>query len=199
MAPMGYSRKKIKQGGWRLFWKLPGIFHFFTLPLEIPDKIKLYPRKFHKIALDPLEISKKSRPLEIPLYFYLVTVENSTSFLINPWKFHMLSVIPLEIPISSTPPHPCLFFFWNSPISCRNNNCNATFSTTSNHNKHEKKKNRYHSSTKAREHSIPYDETGKVCKYKNQSCKAVSKKKSNMKHHIKIIRSSNLAKIKETK
>ena len=66
--------------------------------------------KFHKIALDPLEISKKPRPLEIPHYFYVVTVENSTSFLINPWKFHMLSVIPLEIPYPQLQPIPVCFF-----------------------------------------------------------------------------------------
>ena len=63
-----------------------------------------------------------------------------------------------------------------APISCRNSNCNATFSTTSNRNKHEKKKNRYPSSTKAREHSIPYDEAGKVYKCKNKSYRVVSKK-----------------------
>ena len=30
------------------FEKLFGIFHFFTLPLEIPDKTKLYLWEFHK-------------------------------------------------------------------------------------------------------------------------------------------------------
>ena len=42
---MGYSRKKTKQqeGGLRthFFENHPGIFRFFTLPLEIPDKAKL--------------------------------------------------------------------------------------------------------------------------------------------------------------
>ena len=40
---LGYSRKKNKQGGVEafLFWKSPGFFYFFTLPLKIPDKIKL--------------------------------------------------------------------------------------------------------------------------------------------------------------
>ena len=33
---------------------------------------------------------QKQRPLEIPYYFFLVTLGNSTTFLINPWKFYML-------------------------------------------------------------------------------------------------------------
>ena len=56
-----------------------------------------------------------------------------------------------------------------APISYQNNNCNTTSSTTSNRNKHEKKKNHYLSNTKAREHSIPYNEAGKVYKCKNKS------------------------------
>ena len=56
-----------------------------------------------------------------------------------------------------------------APISYQNNNCNTTSSTTSNRNKHEKKKNHYLSNTKDREHSIPYNEAGKVYKCKNKS------------------------------
>ena len=82
-----------------------------------------------------------------------------------------------------------------APISCPNSNCNATFSTKSNRNKHEKKKNHY-PSIKVREQSIPYDEAGKVYKCKNKSYKAVSWKKSNMERHIKICLSYS-AKIKK--
>ena len=32
------------------FRKPPGVFHFFTLPLEILDKTKLHPWIFHKIG-----------------------------------------------------------------------------------------------------------------------------------------------------
>ena len=47
-----------------LFGKPPGSFHFFILPLEIPDKTKLNPWILHKIVLDPLEIpSPKQRTL----------------------------------------------------------------------------------------------------------------------------------------
>ena len=43
------------------------------------------------VQLDPLEISRpKQRPLEIPHYFFLVTLRNSTSFLINTPKFQKL-------------------------------------------------------------------------------------------------------------
>ena len=69
------------------------IFHFYTLPLEIPDKTKLEPWIFHKIVLDPLPWKfqdQKQIPLKIPHYFFLVTLGNSASFLTNPWKFDML-------------------------------------------------------------------------------------------------------------
>ena len=47
-----------------LFGKPPGSFHFFILPLEIPDKTELNPWILHKIVLDPLEIpSPKQRTL----------------------------------------------------------------------------------------------------------------------------------------
>ena len=54
---------------------------------------------FHKVktvlARSLLKIStpQKQRPLlEIPHYFFLVTLGNSASFLINPWKFHVLFI-----------------------------------------------------------------------------------------------------------
>ena len=84
---LGYSRKKPNIGHWR-----HGIFHFFTLPLEIPDKTKLHPWKFHKIVLDPLEIPRlKSK---------------------TPGKF---TLFYLGHPIPHPQP-PCLFVFWNSPF-----------------------------------------------------------------------------------
>ena len=63
---LGYSRKKPNIGHWR-----HGIFHFFTLPLEIPDKTKLHPWKSHKIVLDPLEISrlKSKTPGKFTLFY----------------------------------------------------------------------------------------------------------------------------------
>ena len=68
-------------------------FSFFTLPLEIPDKLKLHLWKFLKIVLDPIEIPRpKPRPLEIPHYFLLATVGNFTLFLINSRKFHMIFI-----------------------------------------------------------------------------------------------------------
>ena len=49
--------KKIQTMGLRIyFFENPGVFHFFTLTLEIPDKIRLNPWIFHGIVLDPLEI-----------------------------------------------------------------------------------------------------------------------------------------------
>ena len=70
-------------GGLRIYFfeKNPGIFHFFTLPLEIPDKTKLTPWIFHKIVLDLLEIPRPKTK----------TLGNSTLFFLgHSWKFHML-------------------------------------------------------------------------------------------------------------
>ena len=111
-------QKNIKQGGLSTYFleKSPGIFHFITLPLEIPNKTKLHPWKFHKIMLHPLEITRPKtntwRKLQI-VFSFLVTPGNFTSFLINPWKFHMLFLLTRGNSIPSTP--PCLVFFWNSP------------------------------------------------------------------------------------
>ena len=89
----GLFQKKSKQAGLRIyFFENPhGIFQFLTLLLEVSDKTKLNPWIFHKLCLIPCKFQgQKQRPLEIPHYFFLVTLGNSTSFLINPWKFHML-------------------------------------------------------------------------------------------------------------
>ena len=86
---LGYSRKKPNIGDWR-----HGIFHFFTLPLEIPDKTKLHPWKSHKIVLDPLEISRlKSK---------------------TPGKF---TLFYLGYPIPHPQPPPLFVFFQEQPIS----------------------------------------------------------------------------------
>ena len=54
--------EKIQTGGFRIYFRenCPGIFHFFTLSLEIPDK-KKDPWKFHIIF--------SWVPLEIPLRY----------------------------------------------------------------------------------------------------------------------------------
>ena len=95
------------------FMKTPLEFSiFFTLPLEIPDKTKLQPWKFHKFLL-PTSLgnskTKNQNPwLEIPHYFFLVTLGNSTLFLITPenstcYFFDSLIDTPGNS-ISSTPP-----------------------------------------------------------------------------------------------
>ena len=98
------------RGGLRIYFfdKPPGIFHFFTLPLEIPGKTKLNPWIFHKIVIDSLEIPRPKRKTPgNSHYFFLVNLGNSTSFLINPWKFHMLFFdAPGIFTISSPPPPP---------------------------------------------------------------------------------------------
>ena len=81
---MGYSRKnpnRVEGGGGveDLFEIPPGIFHFFTLPLEVPDKTKINHWIFHKVMLDPLEIPRPKTK----------TPGNSTLFFLDhPWKFY---------------------------------------------------------------------------------------------------------------
>ena len=58
----------------------PGIFHFFNLPLEIPDKAKLHSRKFQ---------GQKPRPWKFNIF--LVTLGNSTLLDIP----YVISLIPL--------------------------------------------------------------------------------------------------------
>ena len=100
---MGYSKKNKKQVQWgggvggAEVINPTRIFHFLTLPLEVPGKTKLHPWKFHKFLFWT----------EIPHYFFLVTLLG-TLFLINPWKFHMLFLwYPWIFHILKP---PCLFF-----------------------------------------------------------------------------------------
>ena len=90
------------------------IFRFVTLPLKIPDRMKLYRWKFHKIVLHSLDFPRpKPTPMESPHYFFLITPRNSSSFFTDTpgsRSFHILFfLIPLEIPC----PSPPLFFFFN--------------------------------------------------------------------------------------
>ena len=98
-----------------LFKKFAGIFHFFTLPLEIPDKTA-QPLDIPQNCVRSLGNSKTKRKdtLEIPHYFFLVTLGNTTSFLINARKFHMLF---LWYPWNRG---AVCFFFWNSPLHTEN-------------------------------------------------------------------------------
>ena len=113
-------QKKFKQGGLKIYFceNSRGIAHFFTLTvefldktkftLEIPDKAKFNPWIFHKTVLAswiPWKFQgQKQRPMEIPHYFFLVTLGNSTSFLINPQKFHVVFLCyPWKFHILSPP------------------------------------------------------------------------------------------------
>ena len=96
--PVKFYPIKLATGGEGLGFRIyvfeplapPGIFHFFTLPLEIPDKAKLNPWKFHIIFS---LFTHKFHPLR----FLLTPAGNSTDmvFLWYPWKFHILNPPPL--------------------------------------------------------------------------------------------------------
>ena len=114
---MSYSRKNPNRKGWgHNFWKkTPGIFRFVTLPLEIPDKMKLHSWKLHKTVLHPLEFPRpKAKTYGIPHDFFWITPVNSTSFCIDPRNIHILFIpVPLEISCSQS---LSLNLSWNSPI-----------------------------------------------------------------------------------
>ena len=57
----GLFQKKKQTGGSRghTFLENPGSFSgFFSVPLEIPGKLKLHPWKFDKVMLHPSEVSR---------------------------------------------------------------------------------------------------------------------------------------------
>ena len=95
---LAYSKNKETEGrgeggGWRkhFFENSPGIFRFFTLPLEISDKLKIQPLDIESIAL------------------HLSTLEILIA----------ISSKPLEIPYLQHPsPFPPLFFSRNNPLCC---------------------------------------------------------------------------------
>ena len=92
-----------------------GIFHFFTLPLEISGKTKLNPWIFHKIVLYPLEVPRlKTRdPGNSTLFFHDQPWKFSFPFIQPLETLHAISSIPLEIPYPQpTPPFPPV---WISP------------------------------------------------------------------------------------
>ena len=57
---IGLIQKEIQTGVVKTYFlqKIPGIFRFATLSLEILEKTKLLLRKFHKIVLQPLGIPR---------------------------------------------------------------------------------------------------------------------------------------------
>ena len=80
---VGPFQKKSKQEKGQKWWKTPRIFTFVSLPLEIPDKVKLHPWEFYKIMLHPLEFQVKNQ---------------------EPWRFHII--------FSGSPFQTPLLFYW---------------------------------------------------------------------------------------
>ena len=104
---MDYFRKNPNRKGWgHNFWKKnPGIFRLVTLPLEVPDKMKLIPGNSTKLCYTHWNFQgQKPRPMEIPHDFFWITPVISTSFCIDPRKFHILFIpVPLEISCPQSP------------------------------------------------------------------------------------------------
>ena len=104
-----------KQGAWghTFFKKNPGIFHFCTSPWRFQTKYSSTPGNSTKLHLIPWKFqAQKWIPLEIPHYFFLVTLGNSPSFLTQSCKFHMLFLwYPSKFHILTPSPCPFLFGF----------------------------------------------------------------------------------------
>ena len=109
---MDYSKKSGGCGwGHTFFGKTSEISRYVTLPLAIPDKTRLHSWNFCNVKFQ----NQKPRPLELPIFF-LITRGNSTSFLTNLWRFCILFLrYPQKFRILNS--LPCLFSFWNSPMS----------------------------------------------------------------------------------
>ena len=87
-----------------------------TYFFENPPKTLFISRNFAKLCY-PTEILKpKTKTLDIPHYFFLVTHGNSTLLLISPWKIGKSTCYFFNKSGNSISSTPCLFFFWNSPI-----------------------------------------------------------------------------------
>ena len=87
-----------------------------TYFFENPPKTLFISRNFAKLCY-PTEILKpKTKTLDIPHYFFLVTHGNSTLLLISPWKIGKSTCYFFNESGNSISSTPCLFFFWNSPI-----------------------------------------------------------------------------------
>ena len=85
--------EKIQTGGLRIYFfepvppcPSPGIFPFFTLPIEIPDKTNLNPWIFYKIVLDPLEIPSKAKNKD-PEKFHIFIIFSWSPLEILFWLF----------------------------------------------------------------------------------------------------------------
>ena len=115
---IGLFQKKNPNRGLRIyFFENPGVFHFFTLTLEIPDKTKPSPWIFHRIVLDPLEIPiQKTDPWNFHIILSWPHFGNSILFLINPWNSTCYFFDTSGNSISSTSPPPCLHLLWNNPL-----------------------------------------------------------------------------------
>ena len=108
-------------------WKFGAIIALSSPPLGFRATVKLSEAFLH----DESSITKggyeSAIVLEIPLYFFLITLGNSTLILINPWKFHMLFFwYPWKFHWYPRLNPPCLNFFWNSPIQEHINNKSLT-------------------------------------------------------------------------
>ena len=110
----GYSRKNPNRGCWghTFLKKIPGIFRFVTFSLEIPDKLKLHPWKFHQIVLHPLEFPRPKAKTHgnSTLFIFWSRLDIPLLFLLTPGVPHSIFSILLEIPCPQRPlPLVCFF------------------------------------------------------------------------------------------
>ena len=81
----GLFQKKTEQGRGRGGGgEGPGVFRFFTLHLEIPDKTRLHPQKLHQIVLHPSKILRpKTKTPRIGMNLVFETLDSGRKWLID--------------------------------------------------------------------------------------------------------------------
>ena len=110
---MGYPKKNPHRRMRHNFWKkTSGIFRSVTLPLEIPDKMKVHLWKFQKIVLQSLEFPRpKAKTHGTPYDFFWITPINSTSFCIDPSRNFHSTFYLFSTPRNSMSSTPLFGFF----------------------------------------------------------------------------------------
>ena len=97
-----FQKTSKQRQGWG---KTPELLRFTTLPLEIPDKIKLHSWKFHKIVLHPLEFLRSETKTNGNLaWYFLLPLQIPFPYFFNPGIFTFFCFsISLEIPCFCPP------------------------------------------------------------------------------------------------
>ena len=124
VAPLGYSQLIFIHSSLPtdtediLFLKKnPGIFRFVTLPVKIPDKMKVRPwnlKLSYKTLIETPRPKTKTHGGNSTWFFLMTPPWKLHPFFADPWNFH--SLFFFSTPRNSMSSFSCLDYFWNSPL-----------------------------------------------------------------------------------